>query len=73
VTVRDGRVSSRVGGSRNARVACHAVDATVLDLTTCLAAVVESGEEAILAITRDGVIDCWNAAAERVYGYAADE
>lgn len=38
-----------------------------------LAAVVEHSEDAILSTTPDGVITSWNRAAERMYGYRAEE
>jgi len=38
-----------------------------------LAAIVESTEDAIIGKTPEGVIQSWNAGAERVYGYAAPE
>ncbi|WP_128380760.1 PAS domain S-box protein [Streptomyces cavernae] len=38
-----------------------------------LATLVESSQDAILAATLDGVITYWNAAAQRLYGYTADE
>jgi two-component system, cell cycle sensor histidine kinase and response regulator CckA len=38
-----------------------------------LAAIVESSEDAIIGKTPDGIIQSWNAGAQRVYGYAADE
>lgn len=38
-----------------------------------LASLVESSQDAILAKTLDGRITYWNAAAQRLYGYRADE
>jgi PAS domain S-box-containing protein len=38
-----------------------------------LAAIVKSADDAIVSLTRDGVITSWNDGAERLYGYRAEE
>jgi PAS domain S-box-containing protein len=38
-----------------------------------LAAIVEHSEDAIVGKTLDGVVTSWNPAAERMYGYSAEE
>ena len=38
-----------------------------------LAAIIESSEDAIVSQTLDGVIESWNAGAERLYGHTAAE
>jgi len=38
-----------------------------------LSAIVESSEDAIVSMTLNGIIQTWNAAAERIYGYSRRE
>ncbi len=38
-----------------------------------LAAIVESSDDAVMSTSLDGIIQSWNAGAERMFGFAADE
>jgi len=44
-----------------------------LSLQTLLAAIVESSDDAIVGKTTEGIILTWNKAAERLFGYRAEE
>ncbi|MGH7540009.1 MAG: PAS domain S-box protein, partial [Gemmatimonadota bacterium] len=38
-----------------------------------LASIVQSSDDAIFSVTLDGLVDAWNPAAERLYGFRADD
>lgn len=43
------------------------------EVVSQLAAIVKSSDDAIIGMSLNGIIQSWNAGAERVYGYAAQE
>lgn len=68
-------ICSADGTKLGAVVALHDVTARrrVERELSRLASIVQSSEEAILAVTLDGTLVSWNAGAERLYGYAESE
>ena len=44
-----------------------------VEVAARMASIIEDSEDAIISSTLDGIITSWNPAAERVYGYAAEE
>ncbi|HEY7534282.1 MAG TPA: PAS domain S-box protein [Nitrospiraceae bacterium] len=49
------------------------LDALHAEAVSQLAAIVMSSDDAIIGMTLNGIIRNWNAGAERVYGYSAEE
>jgi PAS domain S-box-containing protein len=64
----DGRVAGYVGTLTDLTGIRHAEQ-----VTRNLGSIIESFQDAIIVFTLEGVVLNWNRAAERIYGYAANE
>ena len=68
ITDRDGKIIAAAKIARDVTVAREAAI-----LRSRVAAIVESAEDAIVGKDLDGIIISWNAGAERMFGYSAEE
>jgi PAS domain S-box-containing protein len=63
-----GNIAGVIGIARDISERMHMEEASLR-----LAAIVESTDDAIVSKSLDGIVTSWNAAAERIFGYTAQE
>jgi PAS domain S-box-containing protein len=72
LTISPVRLAGEIVGASH--IARKITERTLMESATAqLVAIVESSEDAIISKSLDGIVLTWNAGAERIYGYSADE
>ncbi|WP_131782367.1 EAL domain-containing protein [Legionella gresilensis] len=72
--VQDYLLKAEVTSNSLARAIHYAIEREKVKQSTCeLAAIVENAFDAILSVTKQGIILSWNNAAEKIYHYSAEE
>jgi two-component system cell cycle sensor histidine kinase/response regulator CckA len=72
LTISPVRLAGEIVGASH--IARKITERTLMESATAqLVAIVESSEDAIISKSLDGIVLTWNAGAERIYGYSANE
>lgn len=72
-TDEDRALCTFIGNSAAQAITIYRLNHSMQDLQSRLATIVESTEDAVLSQTLNGTITTWNAGAQKLYGYSADE